>query len=156
HRTLQAFQDPMERVPAAFHQMLLALDYWLGPRMEIVLAGSSESERGCALRNTVNRAFLPRAIVAQVDAQGTEAAGAADARSRSASLLAPELVAGESPVGGMPAAYVCRNFTCDAPCTDPDELRARLAGGSACARRRGRIGSRCWSDARASSLAGVP
>jgi uncharacterized protein YyaL (SSP411 family) len=31
-------------------------------------------------------------------------------------------------VGGEPTAYVCRNFTCDAPTTDPDRLRAALNG----------------------------
>ncbi|MEU3547340.1 thioredoxin domain-containing protein [Streptomyces longwoodensis] len=31
-------------------------------------------------------------------------------------------------VGGAPAAYVCRNFTCDAPTTDPEHLRRTLGG----------------------------
>ncbi|MFF8022394.1 thioredoxin domain-containing protein [Streptomyces sp. NPDC007896] len=30
-------------------------------------------------------------------------------------------------VQGEPAAYVCRNFTCDAPTTDPDRLRTALS-----------------------------
>ncbi|MFD5587808.1 thioredoxin domain-containing protein [Streptomyces sp. NPDC127063] len=29
---------------------------------------------------------------------------------------------------GAPTAYVCRNFTCDAPTTDPERLRAALGG----------------------------
>ncbi|MER5214143.1 thioredoxin domain-containing protein [Streptomyces sp. NPDC002838] len=29
---------------------------------------------------------------------------------------------------GEPTAYVCRNFTCDAPTTDPDRLRTQLSG----------------------------
>ncbi|MBC7274375.1 MAG: hypothetical protein H5T76_37690, partial [Streptomyces sp.] len=28
--------------------------------------------------------------------------------------------------GGEPTAYVCRNFTCDAPTTDPERLRGAL------------------------------
>ncbi|MGK9460914.1 thioredoxin domain-containing protein [Streptomyces sp. G6] len=36
------------------------------------------------------------------------------------------LLADRPLVGGAPAAYVCRNFTCDAPTTDPERLRARL------------------------------
>ncbi|MFH8237487.1 thioredoxin domain-containing protein [Streptomyces sp. NPDC018321] len=36
------------------------------------------------------------------------------------------LLADRPLVGGAPAAYVCRNFTCDAPTTDPERLRASL------------------------------
>ncbi|MFI1416926.1 thioredoxin domain-containing protein [Streptomyces sp. NPDC020731] len=38
------------------------------------------------------------------------------------------LLADRPLVRGEPAAYVCRNFTCDAPTTDPDRLRAALGG----------------------------
>ncbi|MFI8190918.1 thioredoxin domain-containing protein [Streptomyces sp. NPDC085946] len=38
------------------------------------------------------------------------------------------LLADRPLVHGEPAAYVCRNFTCDAPTTDPDRLRAALGG----------------------------
>nr|WP_282547677.1 thioredoxin domain-containing protein [Streptomyces rochei] len=36
------------------------------------------------------------------------------------------LLADRPLVGGSPAAYVCRNFTCEAPTTDPERLRAGL------------------------------
>ncbi|MFD5568294.1 thioredoxin domain-containing protein [Streptomyces cadmiisoli] len=38
------------------------------------------------------------------------------------------LLADRPLVGGAPSAYVCRNFTCDAPTTDPERLRAALEG----------------------------
>ncbi|GGY91212.1 thioredoxin domain-containing protein [Streptomyces poonensis] len=38
------------------------------------------------------------------------------------------LLADRPLVGGEPAAYVCRNFTCDAPTTDAARLRAALNG----------------------------
>ncbi len=36
------------------------------------------------------------------------------------------LLEGRTPVGGSPAAYVCRDFTCDLPVTEVDALRERL------------------------------
>jgi uncharacterized protein YyaL (SSP411 family) len=38
------------------------------------------------------------------------------------------LLADRPLVGGEPAAYVCRNFTCDAPTTEVERLRASLNG----------------------------
>jgi uncharacterized protein len=37
------------------------------------------------------------------------------------------LLTGRPLVEGNAAAYVCRNFTCDAPTTDPERLREALA-----------------------------
>lgn len=92
--------------------MLLALDHWLGPRREVVLAGSLQSERGRALRRVVDRAFLPRTVIAHVSAELPAS-------------LAPELAAGKVPVGDA-AVYVCEDFACEAPCTDPEVLRQTL------------------------------
>ncbi|MEV5724767.1 MULTISPECIES: thioredoxin domain-containing protein [Streptomyces] len=38
------------------------------------------------------------------------------------------LLADRPLAGGEPTAYVCRNFTCDAPTTDPERLRTALSG----------------------------
>jgi len=35
---------------------------------------------------------------------------------------------GRTAVDGRPAAYVCENFACKMPLTDPDELREELDG----------------------------
>jgi len=37
------------------------------------------------------------------------------------------LLAGRTPIEGRAAAYVCRDFVCDLPVTDPEELLRQLA-----------------------------
>ncbi|MEZ4653882.1 MAG: hypothetical protein R3E12_09925 [Candidatus Eisenbacteria bacterium] len=112
-RTLRAFRTHLERVPMAFHQMLLAADLWWGPASEVVLAGATDTEQGRRLRREVDRAFLPRTIVARVE----EGAG---------SVLAPDLISGR-PATGEASVYVCRGFSCLAPSSDVSSLSAQLA-----------------------------
>ncbi|MFI1763604.1 thioredoxin domain-containing protein [Streptomyces sp. NPDC020800] len=81
-----------------------------GPREVAVVGPSLTDERTTALHRTALLATAPGAVVA---------AGAAD--SDEFPLLADRPL-----VGGEPAAYICRNFTCDAPTTDPERLGAAL------------------------------
>jgi hypothetical protein len=71
---------------------------------------SLTDERTAALHRTALLGTAPGAVVA---------AGTPD--SDEFPLLADRPL-----VDGEPAAYVCRNFTCDVPTTDPELLRAAL------------------------------
>jgi uncharacterized protein YyaL (SSP411 family) len=39
------------------------------------------------------------------------------------------LLEGRGPVDGKPTAYVCRNYACEMPATDPGALGRQLDGG---------------------------
>ena len=60
--------------------------------------------------------FVPNKVVA-LRAPGDEEAASA-----------VPLLAGRDQLDGRPAAYVCRNFACRAPTSDPDELARQLDG----------------------------
>lgn len=110
---LQSAAAHMESMPTAMGQSLLALELWLGPTYEIVLAGdggSNELER--AVENLRMR-FLPNKVVAL--ATGADKGG----------LLA-ELTAGKSNPGGDVALYVCEGFTCGAPAVGVNAIEAAL------------------------------
>nr|BFD82992.1 thioredoxin domain-containing protein [Streptomyces sp. Xyl84] len=83
-----------------------------GPREVAVVGPSPADERARALHRTALLAPAPGAVVAY----GTEGSDEFP------------LLAGRPLLGGEPAAYVCRNFTCDAPTGDPERLRAALGG----------------------------
>ncbi|MEH0418890.1 thioredoxin domain-containing protein [Streptomyces sp. B21-083] len=83
-----------------------------GPREVAVVGPSLGDPATVALHRTALLATAPGAVVA---------VGSVDSEEL-------PLLAGRPLVGGEPAAYVCRNFTCDAPTTDPERLRIALRG----------------------------
>ncbi|MEU7749103.1 thioredoxin domain-containing protein [Nonomuraea sp. NPDC049158] len=84
-----------------------------GP-VEVAVVGPMDDPRTRALHREALLADVPGLVVALGDGEGVPSGG-------------PELLAGRGPVGGAPAAYVCRGFTCRMPVTTPEELRAELA-----------------------------
>ncbi|GAA2242441.1 thioredoxin domain-containing protein [Streptomyces ruber] len=82
-----------------------------GPR-EIAVVGPDGHPGTRALHRTALLGTAPGAVVA-AGAPGSDEL---------------PLLADRPLVGGEPAAYVCRNFTCDAPTTDADRLRTVLNG----------------------------
>ena len=79
---------------------------------EVVLVGAPEDEATQALLREVYGQYRPNKLVARLDP--------------SAEKPATPLYQGRTLQDGKPAAYVCRNFVCNRPTTDPAELRAQL------------------------------
>jgi uncharacterized protein YyaL (SSP411 family) len=100
--------------PTGFARLLCALDFALGKPREIAIIGAAESEQTQALREVVFQRFLPNRVVA----------GAPDATS----APAIPLLADRPMRGGVPTAYVCEGYVCQAPVTDPAALAAQLDG----------------------------
>ena len=91
----------MREHPTSAGQMLLALDLFLGPTQEVVLAGDDTAGVAIVAADLRSR-YWPNKVVALAD---TAAAGGPLAA----------LVAGKKPIDGQPTVYVCQNFTCQAP-----------------------------------------
>jgi uncharacterized protein len=114
-KTLRAFALVMNEQPRAAPQMLCALDRALGKSVQVVIAAPSAAA-GAALLKTVRARFLPNKIVLLADGGARQAA------------LAERLpfLKGMVPVGGKPTAYVCVDYACRLPVTDPAALEAQL------------------------------
>jgi uncharacterized protein len=115
-KTIDAFATTLSHFPSAMPQMLVALDYSLSKPRQIVIAGRKNAPETKALLKEVRRHFLPKTVLFLADgAEGQKYVGEKN-----------EAIRAMSAMDGKPAAYVCENFTCKAPVSDPKQLAELL------------------------------
>ena len=101
--------------PTGFTALLMGLDWALGTPREVVVAGDQEADDTQALLQVLRETYSPTTV--SLHRPPGDAPDIAD--------LAP-FTAAQTPRDGQAAAYVCQNFQCEAPTTDPDRLRGQL------------------------------
>src|SRR5262249_41386609 len=109
--TLAAFATKLLQIPQALPQMLCALDTATRPGAQIVVAGEKGDARTQALLAVVPKRYLPGRIPLLADAAARAELG-----------VRMPWIAGMGEVAGRPAAYVCRDHTCERPVTEPEAL----------------------------------
>ena len=100
------FAGPAASHPESFAHLLRAIDFHLSPTKEVALVGDNLGE----LASVVREKFRPHLVLSGGQA-GTET---------------PELLKARGEIDGKPTAYVCEQFTCQAPVTDTQQLDAQL------------------------------
>jgi uncharacterized protein len=118
-RALATVTAYVARYPTAFAMWLQAIDLALAPVAEIAIVGDPADAATQALLAVASSGYEPNRVVAL--------------KLGDASTSAVPLLADRVRVGGRPTAYVCREFTCRLPVTDPDALRDQLAEAAAVA-----------------------
>ena len=115
-RCIEAMRGQWGSAPQALPQMLGALELAWRPPRTVVLAGDPQADDFRALAATLHeRLGLRRALLAADGGEGQR-------------WLAARLpfLAEIKPLGGRATAYVCENFACRPPVTEPAELRRLL------------------------------
>ena len=114
----RAFGKQLAQAPIRCEQMLGALDFYYRRPREVAIIGTPEDLTGTdALINAAWCAYVPNVVFAAVPGDS----------SHMPELLGKiPLLVGKTPLQGRSAAYVCRNFACQAPTTDPEELRRQI------------------------------
>jgi uncharacterized protein YyaL (SSP411 family) len=100
---LRASADDVALIPSASAHLMSALDFFIGPSFEVVLAGSDVR----SLRRAVFSAFVPNKVVLRSDARIAQ--------------IAP-FTKEQKAIRGEPTAYVCTNRMCKLPTTDPRKV----------------------------------
>jgi len=114
--TLDAFSADLDKFPAGYPQMLMALDFVIGPSREIVIAGEEEDTQTKDIIREIYSLFLPNKVV------GLHPSGEEGNRIR---VLSP-FMKNQKSIDGKSTAYVCKNYVCDFPTTDIAKLKQLL------------------------------
>ncbi len=104
----------MAEHPSALSQMLIALDFFIGPARELAIVGDPAAPDTQALLAVVNQTFRPNLVLA--------VAAPDDSAAESAIPLLQDRPQRE----GTATAYVCQGFVCQQPVTSPEALAAQL------------------------------
>ena len=107
---LETFVDSSLRTVFQQERLLSALDAWCRGWEEVALVGSPEDSRTDDFLSAIHGAYRPNKVVAWSHGPDTEVA------KRIPLLVGRELV------GGLPTAYVCRDYVCERPVTDAANL----------------------------------
>jgi uncharacterized protein YyaL (SSP411 family) len=107
-QTGSAFFGTVKQSPAAYAQLMVALDFAFGPSYEVVVAGHPQAEDTKEMLRNLNAHFIPNKVVIfrPTDEEPAEIAGIAE--------FTKDLTA----IEGTATAYVCLHNTCELPTTD--------------------------------------
>jgi len=111
---LRPAADLIGRYPSGFGRFLCALDFHLGPRVEVALVTPARDGGAESLVAEVFGRYLPNRVVAGM--------AAGDAPAAAGIPLLESRVA----VEGKATAYVCRNYACELPVTERAALARQL------------------------------
>ena len=108
----RAFSRSVKQSPSAHTQLMVALDFGIGPCYEVVIAGNAKAEDTKAMVKALRTRFLPNKVVLL---------NPSEQKSPEIAQLA-EFTKNQSSIGGKATAYVCLNYNCKLPTTDINKM----------------------------------
>ena len=109
---LRLFVDASLRTVFQQERLLCALDAWHQGWDEVAIIGPRQDESTRALLAKARAEFRPNMVIVVSDGEGIPGTERIP------------LLAGRGMIDGRPTAYVCRNYVCERPVFEPDELFA--------------------------------
>jgi len=116
---MRSLTQMMGRAPGGTGHWLAVLDFYVSMPKEIAIVGPKDDPATKSLLNTVFQRYLPNKVVVGAESplypfvKGDEGG------------ISP-LLEGRDLMDGKPTAYVCQNYTCQLPVTEPEDLVKQL------------------------------
>ncbi|MHA1270830.1 MAG: thioredoxin domain-containing protein [Candidatus Helarchaeota archaeon] len=110
HEILKTFNLKVKKSPTAFTQLLIAVDFSIGPVKEIVIAGKKEESQN--MLNIIRKSFIPNKILLF---------NPSEEQSPTIHQIA-KFTKNQKCINNKPTVYICSNYSCKQPITELKEL----------------------------------
>ena len=107
---VQLFSPAVKQAPSAYTQLMVGLDFALGPSYEVVIVGTPGAEDTRAMVRALRKEFLPHKVVLFKPSSSD---------TPEIAHLAP-FTKDLSSINNHTTAYICRNYSCTLPTTSID------------------------------------
>ncbi|MAH13045.1 MAG: thioredoxin domain-containing protein [Verrucomicrobia bacterium] len=114
---MSAFSLDVERNPSAYTQLMQALDFAVGPSIEVVVAGELAKSQTQALVKVLHKDFIPNKVILHRP----------PGENTSIVKIAPYTENQEPDDDGATLVYICRNYACKKPVSAVNALQEILA-----------------------------
>ncbi|MEK9986063.1 MAG: thioredoxin domain-containing protein, partial [Opitutae bacterium] len=114
---MSAFSLDVERNPSAYTQLMQALDFAVGPSIEVVVAGELAKSQTQALVKALHKDFIPNKVILHRP----------PGENVSIVKIAPYTENQEPDDDGATLVYICRNYACKKPVSAVNALQEILA-----------------------------
>ena len=112
NKIMLAFSEDVKSVPSGYTQMMVALDFGIGPSYEIVIVGNPQAKDTKEMLNSLRKHFIPNKVVLLRPS---------DQKEPDIIRLA-KFTEYQSSFDGKATAYVCLDYACKMPVTDAGEM----------------------------------
>ena len=112
NKILLAFSEDVKSVPSGYTQMMVALDFGIGPSYEIVIVGNPQAKDTKEMLNSLRKHFIPNKVVLLRPSDQEEPD----------IIRLAKFTEYQSSLDGKATAYVCLDYACKMPTTDTEEM----------------------------------
>ena len=116
NQTMNAFGSRINRYGYGYTMMLHAIDYHLGPSYEVIVVGNKNDTKTKSILNEVYRSKNLNKIIILIDPDDHE----------KINKIIPFSEFYLNIKSSDPKAYICKNYTCDLPTSDLEQIKKQL------------------------------
>jgi uncharacterized protein YyaL (SSP411 family) len=113
---IKAFSSSVSKSPAAYSHFMAGVDFVVGPSHEVVIVGGEGNEDTLEMVKALRGEYQPNKVVLFKSSDEGKPGVASVAE------FTKDYIA----IDGKATAYVCSNYSCKSPTTDPEEMRRLL------------------------------